>query len=97
MLSSMMLYCCLYESMRPSMSMLDTCHISFWNLNIENPIIFQALGPGFSQFAEPVFQRCINIIQTQQMTKVGNLTFAIISDSNHTSCLLGLSDIEYLK
>ena len=32
--------------------------------------IFQALGPGFAQFAEPVFQRCINIIQTQQMAKV---------------------------
>uniref|UniRef100_A0A5B6Z3Z7 Transportin-1 n=1 Tax=Davidia involucrata TaxID=16924 RepID=A0A5B6Z3Z7_DAVIN len=32
--------------------------------------IAQALGTGFSQFAEPVFQRCINIIQTQQLAKV---------------------------
>nr|DAD39259.1 TPA_asm: hypothetical protein HUJ06_013582 [Nelumbo nucifera] len=32
--------------------------------------IAQALGPGFSQFAEPVFQRCINLIQTQQLAKV---------------------------
>lgn len=31
---------------------------------------FQALGTGFSQFAQPVFQRCINIIQTQQLAKV---------------------------
>lgn len=30
----------------------------------------QALGTGFSQFAEPVFRRCINIIQTQQFAKV---------------------------
>jgi transportin-1 len=32
--------------------------------------IAQALGTGFSQFAEPVFQRCINIIQTQHVAKV---------------------------
>lgn len=32
--------------------------------------LFQALGTGFSQFAEPVFRRCINIIQTQQFAKV---------------------------
>jgi hypothetical protein len=31
---------------------------------------FQALGTGFSQFAEPVFQRCIAIIQSQQLAKV---------------------------
>ncbi|KAG4998676.1 hypothetical protein JHK85_030115 [Glycine max] len=30
----------------------------------------QALGTGFTQFAEPVFRRCINIIQTQQFAKV---------------------------
>ncbi|THF99557.1 hypothetical protein TEA_013132 [Camellia sinensis var. sinensis] len=32
--------------------------------------IAQALGTGFSQFAQPVFQRCINIIQSQQLAKV---------------------------
>ncbi|KHF99699.1 Transportin-1 [Gossypium arboreum] len=32
--------------------------------------IAQALGTGFTQFAQPVFQRCINIIQTQQLAKV---------------------------
>ncbi|GAB2261870.1 hypothetical protein Droror1_Dr00002867 [Drosera rotundifolia] len=36
--------------------------------------IAQALGPGFSQFAEPVFQRCINIIQTQQSAKANPAT-----------------------
>ncbi|KAL6579994.1 hypothetical protein OROMI_008018 [Orobanche minor] len=29
----------------------------------------EALGTGFSQFIQPVFQRCINIIQTQQLAK----------------------------
>ncbi|XP_043812783.1 transportin-1 isoform X3 [Manihot esculenta] len=32
--------------------------------------IAQALGTGFSQFAGPVFQRCLNIIQLQQLAKV---------------------------
>ncbi|KAM1243604.1 hypothetical protein ACFX11_035368 [Malus domestica] len=32
--------------------------------------ISQALGAGFSQFAEPVFQRCISIIESQQLAKV---------------------------
>ena len=36
----------------------------------------QALGTGFTQFAEPVFRRCINIIQTQQFAKV-LVTFAL--------------------
>ncbi|RWV98155.1 hypothetical protein GW17_00039015 [Ensete ventricosum] len=30
----------------------------------------QALGPAFSQFAEPVFQRCISLIEIQQLAKV---------------------------
>lgn len=39
---------------------------------------FQALGTGFSQFAEPVFKRCINIIQSQQFAKVlATLTFIL--------------------
>lgn len=33
-------------------------------------INFQALGTGFCQFAEPVFQRCMVIIQSQQLAKV---------------------------
>ncbi|MQL89605.1 hypothetical protein Taro_022175 [Colocasia esculenta] len=32
--------------------------------------IVQALGPGFSQYAEFVFQRCIGLIQTHQLAKV---------------------------
>lgn len=32
--------------------------------------LFQALGSGFSQFAQPVYQRCISIVQTQQLAKV---------------------------
>ncbi|KAG6407999.1 hypothetical protein SASPL_131001 [Salvia splendens] len=31
--------------------------------------IAQALGTGFSQFAQPVYQRCISIIQAQQLAK----------------------------
>ncbi|KAL6844249.1 hypothetical protein ACP4OV_025922 [Aristida adscensionis] len=31
--------------------------------------IAQALGPAFAEFAEPVFQRCINLIQSQQLAK----------------------------
>jgi hypothetical protein len=37
--------------------------------------IAQALGPGFSQFAEPVFQRCINLIQSQHLAKVCEIFF----------------------
>eukprot|EP00252_Welwitschia_mirabilis_P011248 TRINITY_DN2531_c0_g1_i2.p1 TRINITY_DN2531_c0_g1~~TRINITY_DN2531_c0_g1_i2.p1 ORF type:complete len:886 (-),score=195.35 TRINITY_DN2531_c0_g1_i2:941-3598(-) len=32
--------------------------------------IAQALGPGFSQYAEPVFLRCITLIRTQQIAKI---------------------------
>ncbi|KAL0393479.1 UNVERIFIED_CONTAM: Transportin-1 [Sesamum latifolium] len=40
--------------------------------------IAQALGTGFSQFAQPVFQRCINIIQTQQLAKTCLLVALIV-------------------
>ena len=55
---------------------LMKCQLHYWNLKIDIYSVFQALGPGFSQFAEPVFQRCINIIQTQLMAKVTYLAFA---------------------
>jgi len=32
--------------------------------------MFQALGVGFAPFAQPVFQRCMDIIQLQQLAKV---------------------------
>lgn len=41
----------------------STCsklHIWWW----------QALGPGFTQYAEPVFLRCINLIRTHEVAKV---------------------------
>jgi hypothetical protein len=52
----------------------------------------QALGPGFAQFAEPVFQRCINLIHSQQLSKVC-LSFAfynmfiiwVMFSMNHSS------------
>ncbi|KAL4561832.1 hypothetical protein LXL04_034012 [Taraxacum kok-saghyz] len=36
-----------------------------------------ALGSGFSQFSQPVFQRCLDIIQTQQLAKVDPVTAAV--------------------
>lgn len=51
--------------------------------------IAQALGPGFAQFAEPVFQRCINVIQTQQMAKV-NPPGGIQYDREFVVCALDL-------
>lgn len=41
----------------------------------------QALGTGFSPFAEPVFQRCISIIQSQQVAKVGQSMGEILLNS----------------
>lgn len=52
--------------------------------------IAQALGPGFSQFAEPVFQRCINIIQTQQMSKVNPASAGVQYDREFVVCSLDL-------
>jgi hypothetical protein len=50
----------------------------------------QALGPGFAQFAEPVFQRCINLIQSQQLAKVC-LLFAFYNIFEFESCSLNRS------
>ncbi|XP_010256339.1 PREDICTED: transportin-1-like [Nelumbo nucifera] len=52
--------------------------------------IAQALGPGFSQFAEPVFQRCINLIQTQQLAKVDPLSAGVQYDKEFIVCSLDL-------
>ncbi|KAI9082777.1 hypothetical protein K1719_035234 [Acacia pycnantha] len=38
--------------------------------------IAHALGTGFTPFAEPVFRRCINIIQTQQFAKVSQCSLS---------------------
>lgn len=51
--------------------------------------IAQALGTGFSQFAQPVFQRCINIIQTQQIAKV-DASAGIQYDKDFIVCSLDL-------
>uniref|UniRef100_A0A2P2MHP7 Transportin-1 n=2 Tax=Rhizophora mucronata TaxID=61149 RepID=A0A2P2MHP7_RHIMU len=52
--------------------------------------IAQALGTGFSQFAEPVFQRCINIIQSQQQAKVDTTSAGIPYDKEFIVCCLDL-------
>ncbi|XAR72677.1 hypothetical protein NMG60_11019397 [Bertholletia excelsa] len=52
--------------------------------------IAQALGPGFSQFAQPVFQRCINIIQSQQLAKVGPVSAGAQYDREFIVCSLDL-------
>lgn len=31
---------------------------------------WQAIGPGFTQYVEPVFLSCINLIHTHQVAKV---------------------------
>ncbi|XP_038972987.1 transportin-1-like isoform X2 [Phoenix dactylifera] len=52
--------------------------------------IAQALGPGFSQFAEPVFQRCINLIQIQQLAKVDHVAAGVQYDREFVVCSLDL-------
>ncbi|KAF5186502.1 Transportin-1 [Thalictrum thalictroides] len=52
--------------------------------------IAQALGPGFIQFAEPVFQRCINLIQTQQLAKVDPVSAGVQYDKEFIVCSLDL-------
>lgn len=52
--------------------------------------IAQALGPGFSQFAEPVFQRCINLIQIQQMAKVDPTSAGVQYEKEFVVCSLDL-------
>ncbi|KAB5541615.1 hypothetical protein DKX38_014589 [Salix brachista] len=51
---------------------------------------FQALGTGFSQFAEPVFQRCIAIIQSQQLAKADPVTAGFLYDKEFIVCSLDL-------
>ncbi|KAH9694613.1 transportin-1 [Citrus sinensis] len=50
----------------------------------------QALGAGFTQFAQPVFQRCINIIQTQQLAKVDSVAAGAQYDKEFVVCCLDL-------
>ncbi|KAJ0791889.1 putative armadillo-like helical, importin beta family [Helianthus annuus] len=38
----------------------------------------QALGSGFAQFAQPVFQRCLVIIQSQQLAKVADRNMTLV-------------------
>ncbi|KAL6963674.1 hypothetical protein U1Q18_034680 [Sarracenia purpurea var. burkii] len=52
--------------------------------------IAQALGTGFSQFAQPVFQRCINIIQSQQLAKVDPVSAGVQYDREFIVCSLDL-------
>ncbi|KAJ8490368.1 hypothetical protein OPV22_012089 [Ensete ventricosum] len=52
--------------------------------------ISQALGPAFSQFAEPVFQRCISLIEIQQLAKVDHVTAGVQYDKEFTVCSLDL-------
>ncbi|KAG8501956.1 hypothetical protein CXB51_000207 [Gossypium anomalum] len=52
--------------------------------------IAQALGTGFFQFDQPVFQRCINIIQTQQLAKVDPISAGVQYDKEFIVCSLDL-------
>ncbi|KAI3419849.1 Importin N-terminal domain-containing protein [Psidium guajava] len=52
--------------------------------------IAQALGTGFSQFAEPVFQRCMIIIQSQQLAKVDPASAGAQYDKEFIVCSLDL-------
>ncbi|XP_065865576.1 transportin-1-like [Euphorbia lathyris] len=52
--------------------------------------IAQALGPGFSPYAEPVFQRCISIIQSQQLAKVDPVSTGVPYDKEFIVCSLDL-------
>ncbi|KOM36413.1 hypothetical protein LR48_Vigan02g256300 [Vigna angularis] len=52
--------------------------------------IAHALGTGFTQFAEPVFRRCINIIQTQQFAKADSTKTGVQYDKEFIVCSLDL-------
>ncbi|XP_068661941.1 transportin-1-like isoform X2 [Aristolochia californica] len=52
--------------------------------------IAQALGPGFAQFAEPVFLRCINLIRTQLLAKVDPISAGVQYDKEFIVCSLDL-------
>ncbi|KAK4775281.1 hypothetical protein SAY86_010216 [Trapa natans] len=49
-----------------------------------------ALGSGFSQFAEPVFERCIRIVQIQQQAKVDPAAAGVQYDKEFVVCSLDL-------
>ncbi|XP_055815498.1 transportin-1 isoform X1 [Solanum dulcamara] len=52
--------------------------------------IAQALGTGFAQFAQPVFQRCITIIQSQLLAKVDHVSAGLQYDREFIVCSLDL-------
>ncbi|KAI4366286.1 hypothetical protein MLD38_022180 [Melastoma candidum] len=52
--------------------------------------IAQALGTGFCQFGEPVFQRCIVIIQSQQLAKYDPASAGVQYDKEFIVCALDL-------
>ncbi|WJX15304.1 Transportin-1, variant 3 [Trifolium repens] len=52
--------------------------------------IAHALGTGFTPFAEPVFRRCINIIQTQQLAKANPAAAGSQYDKEFIVCSLDL-------
>jgi len=64
---------------------------SYTTLRLQSYIkSFQALGPGFAQFAEPVFQRCINLIQSQQLAKIDPTAAGSLYDREFIVCSLDL-------
>ncbi|XP_010548121.1 PREDICTED: transportin-1 [Tarenaya hassleriana] len=52
--------------------------------------IAQALGVGFSQFAQPVSQRCMDILQSQQLAKVDPASAGAQYDKEFIVCSLDL-------
>ncbi|GJV85122.1 transportin-1-like protein isoform X1 [Tanacetum coccineum] len=52
--------------------------------------IAQALGSGFSQFSQPVFQRCLDIIQIQLLAKVDPVSAGVQFDKEFVVCSLDL-------
>ncbi|KAG0590810.1 hypothetical protein KC19_1G128300 [Ceratodon purpureus] len=50
----------------------------------------QALGAGFTQYAEPVFLRCINLIQTHQVAKTDPERAGVNYDKEFIVCSLDL-------
>ncbi|XP_021283594.1 transportin-1-like isoform X1 [Herrania umbratica] len=52
--------------------------------------IAQALENGFSQFAQPIFQRCIKIIQSQQLAKVDPSSAGMQYEKEFIVCSLDL-------
>ncbi|GKC69076.1 transportin-1 isoform X1, partial [Tanacetum coccineum] len=52
--------------------------------------IVYALGSGFLQFSQPVFQRCLDIIQIQLLAKVDPVSAGVQFDKEFVVCLLDL-------